>query len=128
MNLHVPVTIQALHLSAPNAELLAALALLRKDFMATITDAHALLIAINDVTNTMAGHVETVVESEATQLALIQSLRDQIAAGGPVTQAQLDQVVAELETRKASLELVGAQLHALAADPANPVPELPVSA
>lgn len=98
---------------------------IKDQIMANLNEVTTLLAAINDVTNALASKVDGVVAAEAGQLALIESLKAQIAAGTPVSQAQLDAIVVDLAARKASLESVSAHLSTIATDPANPVPVEP---
>lgn len=63
---------------------------------------------LNTVTNKIAGKV-------AAEEASIQSLKDQIAAGTPVSQSQLDLI-------GSGLTAVVGQLTAIGADPTNPLP------
>lgn len=79
--------------------------------MAKVTDIDTLLDSLNTATNDVAADV-------ATQAAEIAALRDQIAAGAPVTQAQLDAIASRLGTSVARLQT-------LAADTNNPVPVVP---
>jgi hypothetical protein len=76
--------------------------------MAQYTDVQALLSDIDAATNGVASKLDT-------QLALIVALKAQVAAGTPVSQAQLDDLVTGLQVEKD-------RLLALAADPADPIP------
>jgi septal ring factor EnvC (AmiA/AmiB activator) len=67
-----------------------------------------LVTEINDETNTVAARIDA-------QSAAIQALKDQIAAGTPVSQADLD-AIAE------GLAPISERLKALGQDSANPIP------
>lgn len=76
--------------------------------MAKITDVNTLLDELNTATNDVAADV-------TAERAELKALREQIAAGTPVSQEQLDAVASRLGSTVARLQ-------ALAADPDNPVP------
>jgi hypothetical protein len=88
----------------------------------TIGDAQALLNAMNNVTNQVAGQVHVVVTNESAQLAEIQSLKDQLAGGSAITQEQLDGLVDGMQARVDALGLIRDSLQSIGADPANPTP------
>lgn len=110
---------------ADAAEILEAIGRFREETMSKFEDVTALLAAMNTVTNQLAANVTVVVENEAKQLAEIQALKDQIAAGTPVTQEQLDSVVSTMQARVDALNATRDQLAAIASTPENPVPEVP---
>lgn len=76
--------------------------------MAKIKDVETLLDQVNVATNQLASRVL----NEQNEIA---QLRAQIAAGTPVTEAQLDSVVSRLGVLKTQLEGIGA-------DSENPIP------
>jgi len=96
--------------------------------MSTVNDAQALLVSMNEVTNQLAAAVSTVVDTEAQQLEEIRKLREQIANGTPVTQAQLDGLVSGMTERRDTLTMVRDHLQTIASDPNNPTPPLPTAA
>ena len=96
--------------------------------MSTLNDANVLLQSLNDATNELSDVVSKVVDTEALQLAELKKLRQQIADGSPVTQAQLDAMVASLTERRDTLSMVADHLKTIAADPNNPTPPLPTAA
>ena len=72
------------------------------------TEVLALVTDIDAATNAVAAKLDT-------QFAMIADLQAQVAAGTPVSQAQLDALGAALTAEKD-------RLVALGADPANPIP------
>lgn len=75
---------------------------------ATVTDIKNLVAAIDNETNAVAAKVDA-------QTAAIQDLKDKLAAGGSVSQADLDAI-------KDGLEPISARLTAIGADASNPIP------
>lgn len=97
-----------------------------EDLMAAnFEDVSGSLQALNDLTNTLSSTVDQVVTNESNQLTLIQQLKDQIAAGGAITQEQLDQLAASSSQRVAALTVVRDTLLPIAVDASNPVPPTP---
>jgi chromosome segregation ATPase len=96
---------------------------LRGASMAKFEDVQTALAEIDTVTTQMSEDVDQALANDAEQIAEIQKLKDQIAAGTPVTQEQLDSVAASLTAKSESLKGVSAKLKGLAVDPENPIPE-----
>ena len=82
----------------------------------------ASLQQIDALTNQLATILQSVVTNEQNQVALINQLRAEVAAGGPAA-ALLDQLDAASSSRVAALQAVADTLTPLASDPTNPVPE-----
>ena len=82
----------------------------------------ASLQQIDALTNQLATILQFVVTNEQNQVALINQLRAEVAAGGPAA-ALLDQLDAASSSRVAALQAVADTLTPLASDPTNPVPE-----
>ena len=80
----------------------------RREQVMLYTDITALIDDINAATNVVAGKMDGLIVT-------IADLQAQIAAGTPVTQAQLDALGASLQAEKDVLVALGA-------DPANPIP------
>jgi len=80
----------------------------RREQAMQFTEIEALVTAINDATNVVAGKLDGL-------LVTIADLQAQLAAGTPVTQAQLDALGAALTAEKDTLVALGA-------DPADPIP------
>lgn len=78
--------------------------------MAAVTDLKTLAADLDVETNAVAAKIDA-------EMAQIADLKAQIAAGSPVSQADLDSIVA-------SLGPVSDRLKALGADPAQPIPTL----
>jgi hypothetical protein len=76
--------------------------------MAKLTDVQQLIADLDTETNTVAAKVDA-------QAAAIADLKAQIAAGSPVTQADLDAIAAGLTP-------ISDRLKALGSDPAAPIP------
>lgn len=76
--------------------------------MSTVQDVQQLVTDLKDETDKVAARLDA-------QAAAIQALKDQIAAGTPVSQEQLDRLVDGLAP-------ISARLKALGSDPANPIP------
>lgn len=112
-------------INARLATLATAITSLRESTMTKFDEVSALLSSVNDVTNALAANVTKVVQNEAAQLAEIQSLKDQIAAGSPITTVQLDTIVSGLQARQEALKAISDNLQSIATDPANPTPPVP---
>lgn len=82
--------------------------------MKTVTDVQQLVKDLDAETNTIASKLDA-------NTATIADLKAQIAAGSPVTQAQLDDLAAGLSTESDRLKTLGA-------DPAQPIPPAPPTA
>ena len=76
--------------------------------MSTVLSVKQLVSDLDVETNAVAAKVDA-------QTAAIQALKDQIAAGGVVSQADLDAI-------EAGLTPISARLKALGADPTTPIP------
>lgn len=76
--------------------------------MADVKDVKQLVADLNDETNSVAAKVDA-------QAAAIKALKDQIAQGSPVTQADLDEIATALTP-------ISERLKAIGADQANPIP------
>jgi enamine deaminase RidA (YjgF/YER057c/UK114 family) len=87
---------------------LSALAAQEKKLMADVTSIKKLVTDLNDETNSVAAKIDA-------QLAAIQALKDQIAAGTAVSQADLDEIGAGLQATSDRLKVLGS-------DPADPIP------
>lgn len=85
----------------------------------------ATLGALNTVTNNLSTVADKILVNEAAQLSLIQSLRDQLAAGTPISDAQLDQLNDSATSTTAALTVVRDHLLTIASDPENPAPPVP---
>lgn len=89
---------------------------------------------LNTVTNEMATTIDDVVAADQAEddafRAEIQALKEQIANGDAVTQAQLDALAGDLTGRNDRLEQLSAALKAIGTNPSAPLPEpeLPPSA
>ena len=98
--------------------------------MADITLAKEALAALNTTTNTLAEAVDSVVAADQAEddafRAEIQDLKDQIAAGGAVTQADLDELAAGMGGTRATLEAVSAALAAMGSNPTEPLPPVDI--
>ncbi len=79
-----------------------------ESLMSTVNDVKQLVSDLNDETNTVAAKIDA-------QAAAIQALKDQIAAGTPVSQADLDAI-------GSGLTAVSDRLKTLGADTSNPIP------
>jgi hypothetical protein len=82
----------------------------------------ASLSQIDALTNQLATVLQSVVTNEQNQIALINQLRAEVAAGGPAAQL-LDQLDASSASRVTALQAVADALVPLASDPSNPVPD-----
>lgn len=90
------------------------------------TDLTDALDRVNVVTNEIATNVDVVVSNEAAQIAEIQALKDQIAAGGaPVTVQQLEAVIGTAQARATALQTVSDTLKSIAVNAAEPIPPVP---
>lgn len=89
-------------------ERLAALERQNRKLMTDVASVKKLVKDIDEETNAVAAKVEA-------QAAALQALKDQVAAGNPVTQDDLDAIGTELGT-------VSDRLRAIGADPTNPIP------
>lgn len=90
--------------------------------MAKITDLDQMLTMMNDVTNKMSGNVKKVIDNETIQLKTIQDLKDQIAKGGTIKEADLDPLLTRGNAIKDALVAASTSLEAIATDPENPFP------
>jgi hypothetical protein len=88
--------------------LLQALSAKETTVMATVTSIKQLVVEMNDETNAIATKVDA-------QDAKIKALKDQIAAGGTVSQADLDDI-------SAGLAPISDRLKALGANQLDPIP------
>lgn len=79
--------------------------------MAKVDQLSAVIADINDATNRVAAKVDA-------ELATIQALQAKLSSGTGVDPAELDPVLANLESVRNRLQGIGA-------DPTNPVPEQP---
>lgn len=92
--------------------------------MRQFSDVDAALDALDALTTEIGGNVDIVVTNEAAQLAEIQALKAQVAAGSPVTQEQLESLGAKTEARVSAMQAVSAHLKTVA-NPNNPTPPAP---
>lgn len=104
---------------------LTALADLKELLKMSVASLTAALDGINDVTNELSVVAGKIVVNEDRQLVLIQALKDQIAAGSPITPEQLAQLETSANARKAALVVLRDTLLPIAADIDAPVPEVP---
>lgn len=88
--------------------------------MAKITDVDTLLDSLNTATNDVAADLDA-------QRAELKALRDQIAAGTPVSQAQLDAVALRLSTNVARLQVLAADVDNPVPAPVDPNPPVPAN-
>jgi uncharacterized coiled-coil protein SlyX len=90
------------------------LALHRKvdSLMSDVATVKQLVKDLGTETDNLAARLDA---KQAAQDAAIQALKDQIAAGGPVTQADIDGLAVDLTAEVSRLQSLGA-------DPANPIP------
>ncbi len=79
-----------------------------ESLMASVSEVKQLVSDLNDETNAVAAKIDA-------QAAAIQALKDQIAAGTPVSQADLDAI-------GRGLTAVSDRLKTLGADTSNPIP------
>jgi hypothetical protein len=93
------------------AQLATLLSKLEDGMAATKDSIDGLITAFDQATNRVAGKLEEM-------KAEIQALKDQVAAGSPITQEQLDALEARLTQEVGDLQALGA-------DAENPVPENP---
>lgn len=98
--------------------------------MADITLAKEALATLNTTSNEMAAAVDEVIAADAAEdaafLAEIQALKDQIAAGGAVTQADLDHLTAGMGGTTDTLKALTAALKAMGATPSDPIPPVDI--
>ena len=97
---------------------------------ADITLAKEALATLNTTTNELAAAVDSVIVADAAEdaafLAEIQSLKDQIAAGSAVTQADLDELTAGMGATTATLTAVKSALAAMGASATEPIPPVDI--
>ena len=88
----------------------------------TVAQLLAAFATLNTVTSDLSAKADVIIGKENEQLMEIAALKAQIAAGSPVTQAQLDALGASVEERVLALTAVRDRLAPLAADVENPDP------
>ncbi len=99
--------------------------------MAKVDTLAGVLASINTTTNDIATAIDQVIADDAAEDKAFQDeidrLKAEIAAGNPVTDAQLDALIASGTDTASKLAAISDVLKATAADPANPAPVLPPS-
>lgn len=97
---------------------------------ADITLAREALAALKTTTDTMAVSVDEVIAADAAEdaafLTEIADLKAQIAAGNPITQADLDELTEGMGGTKATLEALTAALKAMGTNPTQPIPPVDI--
>lgn len=98
--------------------------------MADIMLAKAALDALNATTNTLQTSVDDVIAADQAEddafRAEIQALKDQIAAGGVVTQQDLDDLAAGMGGTTATLQAISAALGQMGSNPSQPIPPVDI--
>lgn len=98
--------------------------------MADVTFAKEQLVVLNTVTNTLQASVDDVIAADQAEddafRAEIQDLKDQIAAGGAVTQQDLDDLAAGMGGTTATLQAISAALGQMGSNPTNPIPPVDI--
>lgn len=98
--------------------------------MADLTLTREALATLNTTTNELAAAVDSVIVADQAEddafRAEIQALKDQIAAGDPVTQADLDELTAGMGATTATLTAVKSALQAMGSSPAEPIPPVDI--
>lgn len=89
--------------------------------MAKLTEVQQVVADLKTATDEMAGEVDSVDSRLAAQTTLIEQLKDQIAKGGTITEADLDPLLAGLTPVREALKPLSDRLKAMGTDPNNPV-------
>lgn len=98
--------------------------------MADITLAKDQLVALNTATNTLQTSVDDVIAADQAEddafRAEIAELKAQIAAGGAVTQQDLDDLAAGMGGTTATLQAISAALGQMGSNPSQPIPPVDI--